>query len=97
MHVSVAEPSVAEIVTISPAVALDKEKVGVVSLVMLSVFDEPVSEAAARSGALIGDDGAVVSITRLVAALAAETLPAVSVIVDVTLHVPSVRPERSHD
>ena len=39
-------------------------RVGVVSLVMLSLFDGPVSEAAARSG-VVGGEGAVVSTVML--------------------------------
>ena len=54
-------PFVAVIVTRSPEEPpLDNDIVGVVSVVSLSVFDVPVSEAAARSGAP-GADGAVVS------------------------------------
>jgi hypothetical protein len=88
---------VAEIVAVAPALPPDKENAGVVSLVRLSVFDVPESEVARRSGALAGADGTVVSTTRLIAGLAAEELPAASVTLDVTLHVPSLSIGRSHD
>jgi len=54
-----ATPSL-KIVTVLPASAVPV-KVGVATLVMLSVFDEPLSEAAVRSGAE-GAAGAAVSI-----------------------------------
>jgi len=93
----VVEPLVAEIVAVSPLEPPDNEKDGVVSPVTSSVLDEPVSEAEMRSGAIAGAVGAVVSTTRLIAGLVDDTFPEVSVTVDVTLHVPSVSPERSHD
>ena len=49
-------------------------KVGVVSLVTLSVPEAPVSEAVARSGRPVGAPGGVESITRL-GARAAEAIP----------------------
>ena len=55
---------------------------GVVSVVLSSVEEEPVSEALARSG-VEGAEGAVVSIVTERAAEAAETPPAVSVAVAV--------------
>ena len=84
-------------VAVSPLVPpLDSENVGVVSFVMLSVGEVPVSEVLARSGAP-GALGAVVSIVRLVAGLVADTLPAASVMVDVTFHEPAVSVGRSQD
>jgi hypothetical protein len=53
--------------------------VGAVTEVRLSVFDEPLSVAAVRSGALTGVTGAVASIVMLNPGEAAETLPAGSV------------------
>ncbi len=53
-------------------------KVGVVSLVMLSLLEEPVSLPAERSGAA-GVVGAVVSITHESLAFTARALPATSV------------------
>lgn len=90
-------PSVAEIVAVSPLVPPGSENVGVVSLVRLSVLDEPVSDAATRSGALVGAVGEVVSIATVVAALGEDTCPAALVTVEVMLQSPSVRPVRSHD
>ena len=49
---------VAVIVTVSPVEPPEADIVGVVSLVLLSVFEEPVSEPAARSG-VDGAEGAV--------------------------------------
>src|SRR5438132_1247516 len=65
-------------------------KLGVVSLVMLSVFEVPLSLAAVRSGAE-GAAGAVVSIVMLKALDAVDTLPAASVAVAVMLCVPAVK------
>src|SRR5439155_5587247 len=65
-------------------------KVGVVTLVMLSVLDVPLSLAAVMSGAE-GAAGALVSIVMLRAPEAPDTLPAVSVAVAVMLCVPAVR------
>ena len=75
-----------KIVTVLPASAVPV-KVGVVTLVSLSVLEVPESLAAARSGA-DGAAGAVVSIVMLSAPDAAETLPAASVAVAVMLWVP---------
>jgi hypothetical protein len=47
------------ICTVAPAVAVPVN-VGVVALVMLSVFDVPESLAAARSGVLTATEGATV-------------------------------------
>jgi len=75
VQLTVVEPFVALIVTRSfVAPPLERDMVGVVSVVLLSVDELPVSEAAARSGAP-GADGAVVSTVMLVAGLDAETLP----------------------
>lgn len=78
-----------KIVTVLPASAVPVN-VGVVTLVSLSVFDVPESLAAARSG-VEGAAGAVVSIVILNAPEVAETFPAASVAVAVTLCVPAVR------
>lgn len=53
-------PFIAVIVATSPVEPPVTENVGVLSVVMLSEFDDPESDAARRSGA-VGDDGAVVS------------------------------------
>ena len=50
-HDTVVAPLVAEMVMVSPLVPPDALIVGVVSLVLLSVDDAPVSEAGIRSGA----------------------------------------------
>src|SRR5437870_1678345 len=78
-----------KILTLLPASAVPV-KVGVVTLVMLSVLELPLSLAAARSGAE-GAAGAVVSMVTLSAAEAAEMLPAASVAVAVMLCVPAAR------
>src|SRR5215472_18508508 len=57
-------------------------KVGVVTLVMLSVLAAPESDAAIRSG-VVGAAGAVVSTVKISAALGWLTLPAASVAVTV--------------
>jgi len=62
-------------------------KVGVVSVVMLSVLDAPVSELATRSGAVA--TGAAVSMTTVSAALAGPSLPATSSAMAVIEWVPS--------
>jgi len=77
----------AEIVAISPAIPPLVDIVGVVSLVMLSVVDAPVSDDASRSGA-VGARGATASITTEVAGLAAVRTPDGSVNVPVRLQVP---------
>ncbi len=66
------------IVTVSPLVQLPVN-VGVVSLVLLSVEDDPVSDAAIRSGADVGALGEVVSIVIERLPEAADVLPAGSV------------------
>jgi hypothetical protein len=72
-------------VTVAPASAPLPVNTGVVTLVMLSVFDEPESLAAVRSGAL--GAAAVVSIVTFSPADAPLTLPATSVAVAVMLCV----------
>ena len=58
VHVTEVEPAfVAVTVTVLPFVALPTEIVGVLSEVMLSEFEEPESEPAAKSG-VAGADGA---------------------------------------
>jgi hypothetical protein len=75
VQLSVVVPLVALMVTTSPLFPpLEIDIVGVVSVVLLSVFEVPVSDAAARSGAP-GAMGAAVSTEMLVAGLVAETLP----------------------
>lgn len=89
-------PLVAVNSTVSPAAAPGSDMAGVVSEVTLSVSEDPVSDAAARSGA-DGADGADVSMLRGVEGPADEMLPAWSVSVPDTDHVPSVRVGRSHE
>ena len=78
-------------VTVLPASAVPV-KVGVVTLVMLSVLDTPVSDAVIRSRAC-GRAGAVVSMVIDRAAEAALTLPATSVALAVMLWMPFARVE----
>ena len=80
---------VAEMVMVSPLVPPLALIVGVVSLVLLSESDAPVSDAAARSTPE-GAVGGVVSIVIGNAVDDGETLPAGSVSVDEMFHVPSV-------
>ena len=85
------------IVAVSPVVPpLDSENVGVVSVVLLSVLEFPVSDDAARSGAP-GALGAVVSTVRGVAELADEVWPAASLIVPVTFQLPGVSVGSVHE
>jgi len=92
----VVAPLVAVNSTVSPAVAPGSDIAGVVSEVVLSVSELPVSEAATRSGA-VGEEGAVVSTLSDVAGPAEEVLPAWSVSVPETDQAPSVSAGRSHD
>ena len=69
----VVEPFTALIVTMSPVCTPETPMSGVVSDVVLSVDDEPVSDAASRSGSE-GLLGVVVSITMLRGADAPEAL-----------------------
>ena len=69
----VVEPFTALIVTMSPVCTPETPMSGVVSDVVLSVDDEPVSDAASRSGSE-GLLGVVVSMTMLSGADAPEAL-----------------------
>ena len=75
--------------TVAPASTLLPVRVGVVTLVMLSVLLLPESDALARSGAL-GAEGAVVSIVTVRAVDAAPVLPAASVTLALSVCAPSV-------
>jgi hypothetical protein len=97
VHDLLSEPLLAVMVAIWPFESPGNENVGVVSAVLLSVLEVPVSDAAARSGAAPGADGAAVSTSSSIPAPFAEVLPAGSVSVPVTLQVPSVRPLRSQE
>lgn len=81
-----AEPSTKTVIN-SPLVHVPV-KVGVVSLVMLSVLEAPLSLAAIKSGATPGVAGATVSTVMLSAGLSADWLPAASVNREVMLCVP---------
>ena len=50
VHVTVVPPLTADIVTMSPVCTPDTPTAGVVSDVLSSVAEEPVSDAASRSG-----------------------------------------------
>ena len=76
-------------VTVSPVAPPAALIVGVLSLVLLSVDDEPVSEPESRSGA-DGATGAVASITNDSPDDDGDRLPEASVIVAEISHVPSV-------
>ena len=89
MHDTVVVPLVAEMVMVSPLVPPAALKVGVLSPVKLSEFDEPVSDAANKSSPE-GADGAVPSIVMGSADEEVEVLPDGSVNVDEMFHVPSV-------
>jgi hypothetical protein len=89
VHDTVVVPLVAEIVIVSPLVPPLALKVGVVSLVLLSELDAPVSDAANKSRP-VGAAGAVPSIVMGNAVDDGEMLPAGSVSVDEMFHVPSV-------
>ena len=95
-HVFVVAPFVAVTVAVSPVEPPGTENVGDVSEVMLSLFDVPVSDPDARSGAP-GAEAAVESTLNGRPELAADWLPAGSVRRDVNVHEPSVRAGRSHD
>ena len=79
----------AEMVIVSPLVPPLALKVGVVSLVLLSESDDPVSDAANKSRP-VGAVGAVPSIVMGNAVDDGEMLPAGSVNVDEMFQVPSV-------
>ena len=89
-------PLVAVMVAVSPVEPPVVENVGVVSLVTLSVSDEPVSDAAARSGAVLGADGGV-EMVRGSEEEALEVLPAGSVSVPVTVQEPGLSVGRSQE
>jgi len=80
-------PLVAEMVMVSPLVPPLALIVGVVSLVLLSVFDAPESDDANRSTP-VGAVGGVVSIVMGSADEELEVLPAGSVNVDEMFHEP---------
>jgi hypothetical protein len=81
-------PFVADTVTMSPVSAPGIVISGVVSSVMLSEFEGPVSDDGSRSGA--GRDGGVVAIVTGSEDDADDTLPRGSVSVEEIFHVPSV-------
>jgi hypothetical protein len=85
-------PRVAVIVATSPTFPPTAERLGVVSAVTLSTLDAPVSEAATRSGIAV-----VPMMLIAVAALGADTLPAGSARVAVTVHVPDDKVGMVHD
>ena len=89
MHDTVVPLLVAEIVMVSPLAPPVALMVGVLSLVLLSVFDDPVSDDASRSTP-VGAVGAVPSIEMGSALDEVDVLPAASVSDEVTFHVPSV-------
>jgi hypothetical protein len=89
VHDTVVVPLVAEMVIVSPLVPPLALKVGVVSLVLLSESDDPVSDADNKSRP-VGAAGAVPSIVMGNAVDDGEMLPAGSVSVDEMFHVPSV-------
>jgi hypothetical protein len=76
-------------VTVSP-VSHEMVKVGVVSLVMSSVLEDPKSDAVVKSG-VPGAEGAEVSMVTESPEEATEVLPAVSLCVAVMLCTPSLR------
>jgi hypothetical protein len=82
-------PLVAEMVMVSPFAPPVALKVGVESLVLLSESDDPESDVANKSRP-VGADGAVPSIVMGSADEEVEVLPAGSVNVAETFHVPSV-------
>ena len=67
------EPCTAVIVTVSPACTAETPTAGVVTDVVLSVDDEPLSDAASRSGS-DGRLGATVSMTMVKGADAPDAL-----------------------
>ena len=95
-HETVSDPLVAVMVMVSPAEPPDADMVGVLSLVALSVDEDPRSDAVARSTA-VGAVGAVVSTVIVSAELAVDAFPAGSVTTEVTDHVPAVTPDMAHD
>jgi hypothetical protein len=77
---------VAVTVTLAPTVSPAKVKVGVASAVVLSVFEDPVSDAAVRSGAGVG----VLGVTVTVPEEAKDKLPMASTAY--ALYVPGISP-----
>jgi hypothetical protein len=95
VQLTVVEPFVALIVTMSPLLPpLEIDMVGVVSVVTLSVFDVPKSDAEARSGAP-GAVGAVVSTLTLRLVDAADVCPEAVCAAEIA-QVPSLNVPRSH-
>lgn len=94
-HVTLALPALlAVIVIVSPSVAPTADTVGVVSFVTLSVDDEPLSDAATKSGVPAVVD---VSTANGNGVDAFDTFPARSVCLAETLHSPSASVPRSQD
>ena len=81
-------PSAAVNVIVSPSFAPAIPKVGVVSVVTLSVCDPPLSEVVAKSGAT-GFDGAVASMVIGNDPVAGPIFPIASVTEADNVHVPS--------
>ncbi len=88
MHETVVVPLVAEMVMVSPLVPPVALSVGVVSLVLLSVLEDPESDDASKSTPA-GADGAVPSMVMGRALDGDDVLPDGSVTVAETFHVPS--------
>ena len=88
-------PLVAVMVAVLPLLPPLTENVGVVSFVTLSVSDEPVSDAAARSGA-VGADGGL-EIVRASDDEELDVFPAGSVSEPETVQEPGVSVGRSQD
>ena len=96
MHETLVPPLLAVIVTRSPVLPPLADIVGVVSVVLLSVLESPVSDPASRSGRP-GALGGVVSTVRASDDPAEDVLPAGSVSVPVTVQEPGVSVGRSQD
>lgn len=90
----VVPPCTAAIVTISPTCTPETPTAGVVTDVVLSVDDEPLSDAASRSGS-DGRLGAAVSMTKVKGADAPDALFRLSTRLEVMDHVPSTIVGRS--
>jgi hypothetical protein len=96
VHEILVPPLLAVMVTTSPVLPPLADMVGVVSVVLLSVLELPVSDAASRSGSE-GALGAVVSRVIVMDVPALDWLPAGSVSRPVTFHVPGVSVGSVHD
>jgi len=96
VHETLVPPLLAVMVTTSPVLPPLADMVGVVSVVLLSVLELPVSDAASRSGSK-GALGAVVSRVIVMDVPALDWLPAGSVSRPVTFHVPGVSVGSVHD